>query len=585
MTTKFYLRDANFIGSLQPQPSSATWLASPTYTVSIGSPNRSLSTTIGTGPTQIMVWPVSGYQQSHFGKFVSLPLAAQTFGAGTWHLIFAPLESNAAANIQIGCSVFVWRPSTGATVGSIYDARTALSTEWATSTTNDGRDATFTGANVTCQNGDVLVLELWAIEPPVTSGIVSTADDTPLHLASDFQVIVRVISPDWTPSTESVLAAKWSASDTDRSWYLAVKTNGTLLFQYQTATPATVRSLISSQPNFVNGTAYWIKVKHTGSNGGIAFSWHADQEAEPADATFTALNSTVFAAPNTAINSTVAMEVGSTTGGASSFTGTILRCRVMTTTGSIGRVDYYPALDNTLNQTAWLSSSTGETWINTHTFYNLTFPFSGTVEPSSNSTTTTNQAAATITSPQTVTFYTSPALPDPTKTGLVGYGCTGTLAIQWGTGSSNFMLVMNCPAWDISDLTPLLIEYSVRGDDRRVPGVTGVVPYRRRYDATEHALQMWITGDVDKDGNINSDAKKGLQTNLQYLRSTIVNPDIPNGMPTNGTRLAQLTTPLGAVMSAYIHVLGLRTSDLMIADDHAWVNAVLQVNVPGGVFV
>lgn len=157
--------------------------------------------------------------------------------------------------------------------------------------------------------------------------------------------------------------------------------------------------------------------------------------------------------------------------------------------------------------------------------------------------------------------------------GLVGYGCTGALIIN--------TVPMNCPSWDITNLTPLWAEFTVRGDDRRIPGVAGVIPYKRRMDVTEHALEMVIIGGADRTGASNANPWVGLENNIAYLRTNVVDPT----MTGNGTRAATLVLPSGATRFANIHVLSLRLSEVQGVDDQAFVLAALQISIPLGVFV
>lgn len=157
--------------------------------------------------------------------------------------------------------------------------------------------------------------------------------------------------------------------------------------------------------------------------------------------------------------------------------------------------------------------------------------------------------------------------------GLQGVGCTGTLTIDG--------VLLNTPAWDLTDLTPLWVEATVRGGDRLLPGVAGVIPYRRRLDVTEHALPMLISGDVDEAGADQANAWIGLEANIETLRSTVIEPTNVG----DGTRPATLTLPSGLTRTADVHVLGLRVSGAVGAgSSHALVRAVLQISVPAGRF-
>lgn len=159
-------------------------------------------------------------------------------------------------------------------------------------------------------------------------------------------------------------------------------------------------------------------------------------------------------------------------------------------------------------------------------------------------------------------------------TGLENTGCTGTLQI--GT------VVLSCPAWDITDLTPLWVETTVRGGDRLIPGAAGVRPFRRRVTVTTHALPMLISGDVDPLGVVNTDAWVGLEENLADLWTNVVAPTNTG----DGTRAAILTMPSGATRTANVHVLGLRVGSTRGEPHrhHAVVRASLQISIPAGRF-
>jgi hypothetical protein len=165
--------------------------------------------------------------------------------------------------------------------------------------------------------------------------------------------------------------------------------------------------------------------------------------------------------------------------------------------------------------------------------------------------------------------------------GLVGFGCTGQL---WIGDGDMVETPMNTTAWDITNLTPLWAEFSVRGQDRRLPGVNGVIPYRRRFDITEHDLQMVIIGDADMNGNANSNAWIGLEENITFLREFVIDPPNPPGA--TGQKSARLVMPSGEERFANIHVLGLRLSETQgIGEEHAFCLAALKISIPQGVFI
>ena len=149
--------------------------------------NRSMNTTIGTSQ-QALTYTTTATRSDDFGyctKFISEPLDLTSVSANTWTYNFAALCNNVTvvtfypvytANSRTVVTCYVWRPSTGAKVANIYDGNTS-------NTYNDNGDlnqtnersqhGTFTGSAVTCQVGDVIVLEMWVI---LSTGSSSSAN-------------------------------------------------------------------------------------------------------------------------------------------------------------------------------------------------------------------------------------------------------------------------------------------------------------------------------------------------------------------------------------------------------------------------
>jgi hypothetical protein len=79
---------------------------------------------------------------------------------------------------------------------------------------------------------------------------------------------------------------------------------------------------------------------------------------------------------------------------------------------------------------------------------------------------------------------------------LNSYDCEGTLTVGG--------ISLNTPAWAVQGdedgalgLLALWVVTEQRGQDRLLPSVAGVIPYKRRETATRHDLRMLIVGDVD----------------------------------------------------------------------------------------
>lgn len=161
---------------------------------------------------------------------------------------------------------------------------------------------------------------------------------------------------------------------------------------------------------------------------------------------------------------------------------------------------------------------------------------------------------------------------------LDNYHPTGRLTID---GVS-----MHTPAWRASNLTPLWRGIAVRGTDRIIPGIPGVLPYRRRLTVRTHSIPLFICGDHDRDGNLLIDPWVGLEENLDFLHDYVVDP--PNAG--DGTRAASIVKPSGVVVTADIHVLDLVLGDVLEGTDASTgatgvgQRATLEVSIPAGRF-
>jgi hypothetical protein len=159
---KFYLHDANSAvsGTLPTGEHSAS---SPSVTASGATTPRTMTGTAGSSQASaaLTTGANNSAQPSWFRTFVSVPLAAQTIGAGNWQLSLAGKEANASSNLHFTAVIYAWRPSTGAVVGSlITDVASASTTEPGTGQTAVN-DTTIAGTAVEIADGDVLVCEIW----------------------------------------------------------------------------------------------------------------------------------------------------------------------------------------------------------------------------------------------------------------------------------------------------------------------------------------------------------------------------------------------------------------------------------------
>lgn len=136
---------------------------------------------------------------------------------------------------------------------------------------------------------------------------------------------------------------------------------------------------------------------------------------------------------------------------------------------------------------------------------------------------------------------------------------------------------LHCPAWDIVGraIMELWETPSLRGSDRLIPGVAGVVPYRRRVTVTKRTMPLVISGAVDQGGAPYADTLIGLESNITFLRNNVGDP------PATATLAATLTMPSGATRAAAITPGGLVLGQSVMG----YVLATLTFTVPAGGFV
>lgn len=149
---------------------------------------------------------------------------------------------------------------------------------------------------------------------------------------------------------------------------------------------------------------------------------------------------------------------------------------------------------------------------------------------------------------------------------------------------------MNRKAWGIwgdetggGGLFQLITGGDRRGGDRDLPmsASSPVVPYPRRLTATVYELTLWVNGEVNHAGTLNTNAKDGLATNLDLIRSTLFEGATP---ATNGTLSASVLIPGWGTKTASIHMIAMEQQRYNYADDQSIWQGTLRISVPAGRF-
>lgn len=168
MATKLYLHNAANDQS-GTYPSGEQSAQTPDWTTAGGATLRKMDTTIGTAQASLAgtTAAVTTLQRGLLGMWTSPPLAgAQTVGRPNLPVFnVADKESNNAANFWANSlNAYVWRPSTGAKVGTIVDGAAASKggTEGGTSETVTHL-TNLDPVAVSAADGDVIICESWGV--------------------------------------------------------------------------------------------------------------------------------------------------------------------------------------------------------------------------------------------------------------------------------------------------------------------------------------------------------------------------------------------------------------------------------------
>lgn len=203
---------------------------------------------------------------------------------------------------------------------------------------------------------------------PGTSGdYASTPDNAAFSALTDFSVLLRVAADDWTPAAVGDFAAQYVVSGNQRSWIFRTNTAGNFVLALSTSGTAATTYPSTATNGLTNGTTYWVLVTRASASGDIKFYTAADAASPPAIGSFTQLGTTVSGMTGALFNSTAALEVGSSDGGASDlFDGDIRRMALYTGiygSGSETLVrDFSPTDSGDTTATSWAAATTGETW-------------------------------------------------------------------------------------------------------------------------------------------------------------------------------------------------------------------------------
>lgn len=151
----------------------------------------------------------------------------------------------------------------------------------------------------------------------------------------DCDVRVLVALADWTPSGETVVAARYRTTSNQRAWTFVVTTTGRLYCHLSVDGIAYTGVTSTVATGFADGTAHWIRWTRVASTGVVRFYTSAD------GTTWTQLGTDVAGPTGSLYNSSALLQLGARNGGSltSPMTGTITAVRIL---DGIGGSDLVP---------------------------------------------------------------------------------------------------------------------------------------------------------------------------------------------------------------------------------------------------
>jgi len=206
------------------------------------------------------------------------------------------------------------------------------------------------------------ILQKYGSLPGTSGNSFSTPDSVANSITGDIDVRALVALNDWTPTSTSMIVAKWDASSVNRSYlfYIAATTGFITVAVSPDGTSVNGTSFSSTvAPTVSDGALLWVRATvdvNNGSGGKTAVFYTSSDGS-----TWVQLGSSVTVAGTTSIfNSSAIVTVGSTNLTGDNFAGRIYRAQIYNGINGTLAVDFCPPYNWTSG--TWNSATTGETW-------------------------------------------------------------------------------------------------------------------------------------------------------------------------------------------------------------------------------
>ncbi len=187
--------------------------------------------------------------------------------------------------------------------------------------------------------------------PGGTGNFLSAPDTAALSITGDVDLRARVALDDWTPGTTMDILSKYTTTGSQRSYRMAINTNGTIGFGWSTDGAGSTTFASSVAPSVSDGDTIWLRVTFDvddGASGSVITYYTAPGTiVAPVAADFTQLGTTDTASNTSIFDSTAVVSVFGLNSGTANVA-----------VGDCYRAQIYSGIDGTLEFDAAIADAT-----------------------------------------------------------------------------------------------------------------------------------------------------------------------------------------------------------------------------------
>ena len=197
--------------------------------------------------------------------------------------------------------------------------------------------------------------------PGSTGNHGSSPDSASNSVTGDIDIRVLLAADDWTPAAQNTVLSKYTETGNQRSYALAIETDGTLELRWSADGTAVITKASTAAPTVADGKPLWIRATLDVDNGaaGNDVKFYTSTDGK----TWTQLGTTVTTATATSIfNSTAGLVLSGINAGTAEFlAGKVYYAEVRNgLNGAL--VATFDADDGTPGGTTLTSTDTSEVW-------------------------------------------------------------------------------------------------------------------------------------------------------------------------------------------------------------------------------